>query len=754
MFEGVRLPDAAVLRANIDVFTDDDFRGDYDTVVTGDLAAAAGHGYPPPKVFPRRGVHPRVLLTHEELPAIREALVRAEKEMPRMWAEYTALLASASAKEGEPWTFGRLPPAVDRGGCNYYNADFRVSAAIEALALEYLLTGDECRGLAAVNALLNYLASLDIRCVYSDQCRYFGYFMFLSALVYDWCLPLLRERDKYRIVLAVEKKLCTGDTPLHTKKSDDHRMEIGFPPDRQNAVTGHGTENQLLRDYLAFSAAIYDEWPGWYTFVAGRIFAEYADVRGHYYSAGMVPQGTNYAAARFLSDLWSAWIFDSVSPGFCPYDRVNMERAAWAEFSYEIADGAIYNTGDDNHPTFRPSAAEHALLAAALFRSPGLAAEAKFIRERFPAFRYEAFMLSPSEQLILYAKAPQPAADRHAGLPLTVWNGSWMGQYIVRTGWTREDASAILKVGERTTANHDHCDAGTFQLSYKGLITGGAGAYTTQQGAGYGTDHHYFFHQATVSHNGLLIFDPTRSSREDVRVSDELFPKQSYDERAARYYSGGQRHVYETKTLAGLLSDEYRTAAVVWRGDAEYADHRPLYAAVTGDLTAAYPAGAADSVIRSMAAVFPRGDAVPLLLFIRDRIVADPAFPRTFLLQTWTEPTATENGLFCEQGDGRMTLFRLRGGDRMDLIGGPGKEFFAAGRNFSVSAVPRQWGRAEVTESGRRETEFLHVIAMTDRGVAVPFVPQASQTEDGVEVSVPGVRVRFVKDGKICITAG
>ena len=109
MFGDVRLPDAAALRTNIDAFTDDDFRGDYDTVVTGDLTAAAGHGYPPPKVFPRRGVHPRVLLTPEELPAIREALTRAEKEMPRMWSEYTELLASASAKEGEPWAFGRLP---------------------------------------------------------------------------------------------------------------------------------------------------------------------------------------------------------------------------------------------------------------------------------------------------------------------------------------------------------------------------------------------------------------------------------------------------------------------------------------------------------------------------------------------------------------------------------------------------------------------------------------------------------------------
>jgi heparin/heparan-sulfate lyase len=68
-------------------------------------------------------------------------------------------------------------------------------------------------------------------------------------------------------------------------------MEIGFPPSRQGAVVGHGSDNQLLRDQLSAAIAFYDEAPLVYNIVAGRFFADYIAPRNYAYAAQAYHRG-------------------------------------------------------------------------------------------------------------------------------------------------------------------------------------------------------------------------------------------------------------------------------------------------------------------------------------------------------------------------------------------------------------------------------------------------------------------------------
>ena len=78
----------------------------------------------------------------------------------------------------------------------------------------------------------------------------------MASEVYDWCYPLLDEAAKKNIVIGCQT--IAG------------QMEIGWPPNKQGAVVGHGGEAQLQRDLLSLGVATYDEYPDIYNYVAGR----------------------------------------------------------------------------------------------------------------------------------------------------------------------------------------------------------------------------------------------------------------------------------------------------------------------------------------------------------------------------------------------------------------------------------------------------------------------------------------------------
>jgi heparin/heparan-sulfate lyase len=264
-----------------------------------------------PHANPTEDQHPRLLITRDMIPNIRASLREDNITNRNFLANVDKLIANDAI----------LPPAKGQGTnaqvglANTHNYDAPMLDTIQAKALAYLLYDDPYYGYQAIYYMKNYLRSFDIKQIASDQCRQYGYVMFTAAIVYDWCYPILEEADKQQLIAAVENRIC------RKTNQGGAAMEVGFPPTRQGSVSGHGAERQILRDYLAFATAIYGDNNSWWKYVAARVYNDYVPMRNYYYQSGTIYQGTGYAAARYSSDLFSAWIIKAAT-GDTPYNNL------------------------------------------------------------------------------------------------------------------------------------------------------------------------------------------------------------------------------------------------------------------------------------------------------------------------------------------------------------------------------------------------------------------------------------------------
>ena len=91
----------------------------------------------------------------------------------------------------------------------------------------YALYGDTELAYQAIDAIQNYLLTLNIRFIFCDQCREFGNVMLTAARVYDWCYDLLTDEDKKQIIAGVEHRVCRMRNDM-TKREGQVVLEVGF----------------------------------------------------------------------------------------------------------------------------------------------------------------------------------------------------------------------------------------------------------------------------------------------------------------------------------------------------------------------------------------------------------------------------------------------------------------------------------------------------------------------------------------------
>ena len=226
--------------------------------------------YSTPRVLPPKGVHPRILMTPTSLPHIKENLLHPEHK-----TAYETFLRSVEAVLEINGTFSFEP---------------KMLGVIHAKAAAYLLLDNAERGREAVDIILRVLRDFYIS-PRGDICRAYGAIMYAAACVYDWTYPLMSERERAEIVYLCQRNLAPY-------------FEVGFPPEKQGMVTGHGSESQLLRDWLSLGIATYDEYPDIYLFVMGRIQDQAIAARNFYYRSYSHWQGSAYGTVRYIRDLF------------------------------------------------------------------------------------------------------------------------------------------------------------------------------------------------------------------------------------------------------------------------------------------------------------------------------------------------------------------------------------------------------------------------------------------------------------------
>lgn len=688
--------------------------------------------YGKPSLYPTVGEHPRLTVTADMIPAINEFLNSPEGKY---------LNDKLYDLVNETYT-GILPPAaeVTSGRSGFHNVDEAGLMKIEAKAFAYLLTGNEVYGYEAIYAIKNYLTTLDLRHIYSDQCREFGRTIMCAAEVYDWCYGLLTDADKVQLILGITD-ICAG------KNEMGNQMEVGFPPYGQGSVSGHGSERQILRDYFSVSVAIFDEDPSWYEFVAGRIYNEYVPFRNHYYQSGTYPQGINlYAPGRHNADTWSAWIMFT-STGEIAYDST-IRNVVKSFYAYELPDGTYFGTGDSSRNASSSRFITSSYLIMALFGDDYLyswiyrnTAALKTISASNLEMSYSHIAILLSNYFSDPNKTFEPISN-YDGVSVISYNGYPIGQMITRYEWKNVSAPAVfMKIGERTTANHEHADAGTFQIFYKGLYTGESGLYDK-----YGSTHFTYYHQATVAHNGLLVYNTNLYSSQ---VDENGVPNN-----AKRYwYSGGQRDPGESGTLWDWLdASEYDTGEVTGVEYEINEDGTADYAYLAGDITAAYDQQTVDYVGRRMFTLYTGNEDFPMYFIVYDRITSDSEdYEKRFLLQTPTEPEIDRAAktVTIKNKEGKLVLTSLLGAERFDAFGGKDQTFLINGINCDSigGSNGNNWGRVEIAApKGEKTTDILNFMYVTDIGNENKTVPTLIENDKIVGTRVENTVVLFAKD--------
>ena len=635
-------------------------------------------------------------------------------EHPRLYLR-AAQAAQLPARLKDPM----LQPVIEKvqaSGKRY--AQFR----IEWDALRYLATKDRALGRATIEAALPLLQKCELPDI-QDACRFTGRMMVTGAIVYDWCHALLAADEKQAFIKELVRLAKT--------------QECGYPPTHGGSVTGHASEAMIMRDMISAGIAIYDEFPEMYRLAAGRFFRDHLPARNWLYNGHAYHQGDSYGTHRYSWDTYPLFIFDRLGAGnvynpeqrFVPYLWVYATRP----------DGQRLRAGDTfmhGTPPGQPWGEFVGTLFTASYYRDGVLLS-QFLRQA---------SVSGSETLFEFLWRDTTLQSKPIeSLPLARYFGPPFGWMIARTGWGEDAAIAEMKINEYNFANHQHMDAGAFQLYYKGALAIDSGLYYGSSGK-YGSPHCRNYYWRTIAHNSLLVHDPGEKFGGD------------YGNDGGQRLPGGRR---EPRTLDLLLAPEngYRTGQVL--AHAAGSDvQTPDFTLLQGDITAAY-SKKVKQVTRSFVFLNLRNARVPAALVVFDRIVsANPAFRKFWLLHTLEEPQLDGASAIVERTEhgasGRLTLDVLlppAENASLEKVGGSGKEFFVFGTNYanepegkkSKSRKPEQnsmelgaW-RLEVSPKAvSAEDLFLTVMQVSERGADARLPVRRIETCDRIGCLIEG----------------
>ncbi len=344
---------------------------------------------------------------------------------------------------------------------------------------------------------------------------------------------------------------------------------------------------------------------------------------------------------------------------------------------------------------------------------PDCAALAAYIRQIVPenvrnygrSYPVIPFLLTELEK----APAPKGPQDSH----LFARHFPTLGQVFMRSGAGPDDTYCLFTIGSRVPSHKQH-DENNFIIYKKGYLALDSGSREDE--TGYQLRHYY---SQTVAHNCILIHQP-----------GEPFPGYwglAYDGPEGKLSCGGTY-----KTTGGHCA-AFETNA--------------HYTYVAGDATPCYRPEKCRQALRQFVFIMPNH------FVICDRVVStNPEYKKDWLLHTQNEPKVEGKVFSADEGEGRLFCRTLLPKDAiLAKVGGPGKEFWACGRNWALTPhIEKQWKekgylgnwRMEVSPGApRTEDIFLHLIEVGDRSLRAMSPSELLEKENAV-----GVRFKF--DGK------
>ena len=652
--------------------------------------------WPIPQITPPKGQHPRIFFTAD----------RKDEILANMSAPENADAASRLQKFASDAVSTSTEYKID------------TLAHIESKALYSYLYDDDNVRQQAINAV-SIIAGMKPDMSDGLGWRRYGEMILVLSEIYDWCYEDLTTEQKEEII-----KLC-ADFATNT--------EIGWPPSKQTAINGHGSEFQFLRDLMAFAIATYDERPDFWNYIGGRFYAEYVPIRQFRLKGQYNMQGTNYGYYRAEADAYAYALITGMGADE-PYSGTDLAGNGYSELYLKRPDGRFLNDGDmyesNTLPaTYRASEKDGMLIKSAAASDGVLKGE--YFRRSLSYSKGKVTQSfadsSPVMQLIL--SDPSVEVKSFHTLPKSRYFSTPVGMMAARTSWEEgrnsDTVMAMMKIGEYNYSNHQHQDSGTFQIYYKGLLAGKGGKYDL-----YGTDEHNMYTSKTISHNGLLIYDPSED--------DGTTKRQNVND-------GGQR--FENITTEPLKFGEVLAHEIDPRNTVD-----PVYTYIKGDITDAY-SDKVSKVQRSMMFINLGIEGMPAAFITFDRITsADKTFKKTWVLHGTQKPDVSGNrAVFTakpsNEGDevGVMTVDTLlpKTDNMQSKVYGSAEDGFGIVNSWKYNTTQKKWqvsksvnympGTNEKDEVNTRRLEISpKTAALDDDFLNVMFIGDNEATEEAI----------------------
>ncbi len=618
--------------------------------------------------------HPRLMLRRQDIDRVKSNLSSSECKMSaEVWCE---LCDKKILCEGATPDFGTY--------------DLSEYLAVEAKALKALLSQEKTDARVAIDDAIFLLENSEF-----DKgimkARWSGHLIFVCSLVYDWCYAHLTAKEKELIISKCEQMA-------------EKYFEMGYPPAKQAAISGHGGEAQLLRDLLAFSIAVYDERPDVYDFCAGRIIDEYVPAYDFMFAGGYHHQGPAYGSYRYTCLLWGELLLYSMSGKKIFTDRLG--ELAESFLYLTRPDGESLRIGDEFFETKAPYTRN------APFTVPMFFAAVYTGKEQY----YDIFIkgldreyLLPSKRGIDYYEDGAFGEGLFSPVVNVVWNGlcptvkteklppyRYFGYPNGITLWNDGDRVVLMKMGELWGSNHDHLDTGCFQIYCGGALASDSGVYDS-----YHTPHRRNYTTRTSAHNCLTVSDPQKPRYGEWK-----------DDAA---YDGGTRRpcaAREPKTLDEWI-ENYKMATVISHIESED------LCEIVGDMTEAY-SHTCDKVVRQMRWESNCGSYGKLT--VHDTVVSKfESFVKAFHIHCQTEPHIADGCITIDNGKYELICKVLSPENaKIEIVGGEGREFEIDGVNYVPDIMENTeagWGQIVITEVRPvKETEFLVELEIVKRG--------------------------------------
>lgn len=320
----------------------------------------------------------------------------------------------------------------------------------------------------------------------------------------------------------------------------------------------------------------------------------------------------------------------------------------------------------------------------------------------------------PIFQFLLTGLDEAPAPVLPPGLPVARHFEN-VGLVLMSSGFGPEDTYALLSAGGGLDFTSSDWDATHFSIYKKGHLA-------LDTGTRFAIDHSPNYRHQTVAHNAVLIHMP-----------GERFPNSATGPVVAN--TGGQnRYPIHAKVLA-FETDR-------------------IYAYTATDATPVYNEAKCAQMVRQFIYLPPDH------FVVFDRVTAKQAeFAKSWLLHTANEPVVAGREFYADQNQGRLfcrTLYPLDA--VLEKIGGPGKEFWADGRNWAIihplqepnagnwwkrfgqghTEPPEAMGRWRVeVKPGAARTEdcFLHLIQASDQTVEKMVESQVREQGNQIQLA-------------------